>query len=299
MKNTSKKIIFFGTDQFSLTPLKKLFENGYTIEAIVTKPDSHRGRGHKLNQSVVKKFAIENNITVLQPEKLSDIKDFFQNMDSRIGVLASFGKIIPGSIIDIFELGIINIHPSLLPKYRGPSPIETAILNGDPETGVSIMQLTAQMDAGPIYKQTKYTLNGTETKDQLFEVLAGLGSDNLLDVLPSIIDGSFQSTEQDNSLATYCKLIQKEDGLIKPGLFTADEIERQIRAYSNFPKSKYSLDKNTIVIITEAHVALIENTNIDIECKDGNYLIIDRLTAPSGRSMSAKEFVNGYTPAGD
>ena len=161
MKNISKTIIFFGTDNFSLIALQGLIDAKYKIAAVVTKPDSKSGRGQQLKFPSVKTLALKHNIAVWQPQKVSDIDDNIVALSTEvIGVLVSFGRIIPKSTIDLFSPGIINLHPSLLPKYRGSTPIESAIINGNKLTGVSIMQLVPAMDAGPVYEQINYQLSG-------------------------------------------------------------------------------------------------------------------------------------------
>lgn len=294
MKNMSKTIIFFGTDDFSLVALQGLIDEGYEITAVVTKPDSKSGRGQMLSAPSVKKLALQHNITVWQPLKVSDInKDVISIQADAVGVLVSFGRIIPQSTIDLFTPGIINLHPSLLPKYRGPTPIESAIANGDEQTGVSIMQLTSGMDAGPIYAQINYELSGLETSPELYETLAQIGVNKLIEILPNIIDNTIKPIDQNETKANYCKLLSKEDSWLKSTEFTAAEAECRVRAYLTFPKTKFNiLDKD--IIITKAHVTSEGATVADILCKDGKYLSIDTLIAPSGRKMSIKDFLNGY-----
>ena len=166
MQNMSKTVVFFGTEDFSLTALQGLVTAGYTIAAVVTKPDSKRGRDQKLTPPSVKVFAHEQGIPVWQPTKLAEITADIQALGDVAGVLVSYGKIIPQATIDLFDPGIINVHPSLLPLYRGPSPIESAIKNGDTQTGATIMQLAAGMDSGPIYAQMVHPLSGAETRPQ-------------------------------------------------------------------------------------------------------------------------------------
>ena len=170
-------IVFFGTEDFSLYSLRVLVEAGFNIVAVITKPDSRRGRSNKLIQPAVKQFASQHHIPVWQPNRLKDIINDIKNITPRpTGVLVSYGKIIPQTIIDLFQPGIINVHPSLLPKYRGPSPIESAIANRDKITGVTIMRLEQAMDAGPIYYQEIYSLNFTETQLELYQTLGQLGA---------------------------------------------------------------------------------------------------------------------------
>ena len=298
MTHISKTIIFFGTDEFSAVSLRELIERGFTIGAVVTKPDSRKGRGRELQASLVKHIALENNIPVWQPLKMVEIADRITTLqqaknEKPVGVLVSYGKIIPQAIIDLFEPGIINVHPSLLPKYRGPSPIESAILNGDTETGVSIMQLSAEMDAGPVYKQIFFSLNDTETAPELESKLAALGAQELVTILPSIINGSMQPQPQDDSLAVYCKLLSKNDSILDPETLTTEQAERRVRAYIAYPKTKVTIAGYSVVI-TKAHIASTSNGILDIECSDEQFLSIDELIGPSGRAMNSKAFLNGY-----
>ena len=293
MMNTLPKIIFFGTEDFSLTALTGLIEAGYDIAAVVTKPDSKKGRGQHLTPPSVKVVATRHNIPVWQPTRLADISADIEALQPVVGVLVSYGKIIPQSIIDLFTPGIINVHPSLLPKYRGPSPIESAILHGDSQTGVSIMQLAAAMDAGPVYTAKTYPLTGSETRLELYHSLAIAGTELLLSSLPAIISGTLQPVAQDETQASYCQLLQKNDSLLDCSTTTAIAAERHVRAYLDFPKTKVRFGEHTL-IVTKAHIAVQAKTPLDIECQDGAFLSIDELIAPSGRLMSAEAFLRGY-----
>lgn len=293
MMNTSAKIIFFGTEDFSLTALTGLIEAGYTIAAVVTKPDSKKGRGQQLVAPAVKALATRHNIPVWQPENLSDIANDIQALGQVTGVLVSYGKIVPQAIINLFTPGIINVHPSLLPKYRGPSPIESAIKNGDDVTGVSIMQLAARMDAGPVYTAKEHPLQGTETRPELYHALADIGTNLLLESLPAIIDGSLQPTPQNEEIASYCQLLEKRSANLDLTSMSASEAERTVRAHIGFPKSKLTIADHTI-IITKAHASDHQKTPLDILCQDGAYLSVDELIAPSGRQMSSEAFLRGY-----
>lgn len=293
MTHTSKTVVFFGTDEFSAISLRELIAKGFTIGAVVTKPDSRKGRGRGLSHSIVKEVALQHAIPVWQPVKLHDIAEDIKKLQDPIGVLVSYGKIIPQSIIDLFTPGIINVHPSLLPLYRGPSPVETAILQGDTETGVTIMQLSAAMDAGPIYKQTVVRLNDTETAPELETALGTLGAQELSLILPAIMNGSLTPTAQDDSMATYCQLLTKDQGTLHTHSLTAEQAERQVRAFIAFPKTKTTVAKQPIVI-TKAHVVSTQASPLDIECADGRFLSVDELVGPSGKAMDAKAFLNGY-----
>lgn len=296
MKSQSQKIVFFGTEDFSLVALKRLVEAGYPVVAVVTKPDSRRGRHQEITSPVVKTYALDHNIVVWQPAQVRDITNNVISLGATTGVLVSYGKIIPQSIIDLFTPGIINVHPSLLPRYRGPSPIESAIANGDKQTGVSIMQLSAGMDAGPVYTQVHHPLNQHETQPALYDELADLGASTLLAALPHIINRSMNPAPQDDLAATYSHLLDKTHALIDPTLITASAAERRVRAYLQFPKTKVIIGNQT-VIITKCHVASNQKTPLDVLCQDGVFLAIDELIAPSGRTMTAAAFLNGYTAA--
>ncbi len=251
-------IVFFGTEDFSLNALRALVEAGYTVAFVVTKPDSPQGRGHKLTPPAVKTYAAEHGIAVLQPRNLKEIIDPIKDLSNPAGVLVSYGKIIPQSIIDLFTPGIINVHPSLLPKYRGPSPIEAAILNGDEKTGVSIMLLTADMDAGPVYYQKTYELQNDETGPELLDTLGGIGILELIKVLPDILNGSLQPTPQNHEEATYCHIIKKSDGIIDWNNSSV-QIERQVRAYKSWPQSRTTLGNSEFIITEAAAIWPIEN----------------------------------------
>lgn len=293
MTNTSKPILFFGTEQFSLYSLEALVAAGFPIHAVITKPDSRSGRGHAIRESVVKQYALAHDIAVWQPHKLSEIADALAELDAPIGVLVSYGKIIPQSIIDLFSPGIINLHPSLLPRYRGPSPIESAIINRDAETAISIMQLEAGMDSGPVYFQELYPLNRTETQPQLAEALGMLGARRLVELLPAIIEGEMSPHVQNDTAATYCHLLEKSDAHLDPDTSTAEAAEAKVRAHLAFPKTKYTIDGHPI-IITKAHVTDTKKTPLDLVCRDGTVLSIDEVTAPSGKTMNAESFLRGY-----
>lgn len=293
MTNTSHKILFFGTEDFSAISLRALVESGFDVVGVVTKPDSRKGRGQKLIEPEVKTIATSHGIPVWQPTSLSEIADDIRALQPIAGVLVSYGKIIPQSIIDLFEPGIINVHPSLLPKYRGPSPIESTIINGDSETGVTIMQLSARMDAGPTYAQEVYPLSGTETQSPLYQTLGERGAQLLVKSLPAILDGSLRPVDQIEELASYCKLLEKSDAELRPSTFTAAELERKVRAHLAFPRSKTAFQNHSI-IVTDVSVADSAVTPLDLECRDGAYLVINEVIAPSGKKMNAEAFIRGY-----
>ena len=290
------RIIFFGTEAFSADALRALIASNFNVVAVVTKPDQPKGRGHKLTEPLVKTIAREHDIPVWQPTKLADVAEQITSLQPVAGVLVSYGKIIPQSIIDLFTPGIINVHPSLLPRYRGPSPIEAAIIHHDNQTGVTIMQLSAAMDAGPIYAQRIIPLDHTETKPALYATLSRIGNQLLIDTLPDILSGALTPTPQNDADATYCSLLSKQDGLLDPADLTAVQAEARVRAFLGFPRTRLPLgDQTLIIIITRAHVSKTAETPLSVQFSDGNYLIPNELIAPSGKTMPAEAFLRGHS----
>ena len=290
---TKQPLIFFGTEDFSLYSLRALIENGFNVAAIVTKPDTPRGRHRVLTAPAVKVYAAEHNIPVWQPTKLKNIINDIKLIKNPAGVLVSYGKIIPQSVINLFTPGIINVHPSLLPKYRGPSPIESAIANRDKTTGVTLMQLTKDMDAGPIYYQTRHSLDQSETRPELYKTLGQLGAAALAAKLPDILSGALQPAPQDDANATYCQLLSRSDTDLDLTALTAVQTEARIRAHLGFPRSRVTIGSYKL-IVTKAHAAVNAKTPLDLLCANGAFLSIDELIAPSGKAMSAGEFLRGY-----
>lgn len=281
------RLIFFGTADFSAPALQALIDAEFNVVAVVTKADRPAGRGQKTTSPKVKLVADLHKIPVLQPEKLKDAFEELQSLEPTAGVVVAYGKIIPQSVIDLFPKGIINVHGSVLPKYRGPSPIEAAILAGDGETGISLMQIVLAMDAGPVYSQAKIKLTGKETKPELYKQLSKLGSELLVKDLGDILAGRLKPTDQDDSKATICSMIKKEDGIIdwsKPAM----ELDRQIRAYLGWPGSRTTL-ADTEVIITAAHVGDPQPGELS---KNG--LIIDKLKPVGKNEMTGTQFLAGH-----
>ena len=295
----SKKLIFFGTENFSLSALEALVENNYDVLAVVTKPDSRRGRGKAFTSSPVKQFAIDSGIPVIQSSDGQEMERKLAEYQTDFAVLSAFGKIIPDSILNMFPGGIINIHPSLLPKYRGASPIEQAILNGDENTGVSLMKLIKEMDAGPIFAQSKIELDSTETAPELYRALGKLGSQLLIEKLPDIISKQLPIVEQDDELASVAPMITKPDGRINWDK-TAETLERQIRAYLRWPGSKITIN-DTEITITQARLGkksgkpgelFVQENEFGVYCKDTS-VIVEKLKPAGKREMHTSEFLAG------
>lgn len=209
------KFAFFGTDAFAVKVLATLKETSLVPSLIITNPDKPVGRKQIITPPPAKVWALENNIPIIQPASLKEIPEELK-AGFDVFITASYGKIIPQNILDLPPHNCLNIHPSLLPKYRGPAPLEYTILNDDSETGVTIMQMDSKMDEGPILATAKVTLDGTETYFDLREQLAELGAKTLTGILPDYLAGNLKPIEQNHTEATYTKLITKEDGEINP-----------------------------------------------------------------------------------
>jgi len=294
---TSKHLVFFGTEDFSLPTLEALIGAGYDISYVVTKPDTRRGRGKQLESPVVKKCAQQRGIPVLQPAKLSEIRDELLALQPVAGVLVAYGKIIPQSILDIFRPGIINLHPSKLPRYRGPAPIENVIKNGDNETAISIMRLSAGMDEGPIYSQTLVPLDVLDTTEitrpKLYEKLARDGAEQLLSVLPNILSGTLEPKPQQTDDVSITTMISKQDGRINPITDTAEQVERSVRAYLGFPKSRLRIDEYDVIVTSAKVVDSQLEHELVVTCKNDSYLLVESLVAPSGKSMTGSAYLRG------
>lgn len=304
MKKMSEKIVFFGNERLatgvntSAPTLRSLIDEGYEICAVVTNYEKAMSRSARSLE--IADVANKNGIPVLIPAKPTEIKELLESYHAGVGVLVAYGKIIPQSIIDIFPKGIVNIHPSLLPLHRGPIPIESVILDGSDRTGVSIMQLVKAMDAGPVFGQSEVILNGNETKQELADNLLDVGSAMLKELLPGILDGSIVGLPQDESRATYDKLISKEDGWIDWSKSAAD-IEREIRAFAEWPKSRTKIADRDIVITKvrfidesgQAGKVIIQSKEIVIFCGD-SALVIEKLKPADKNEMTGENFINGY-----
>jgi methionyl-tRNA formyltransferase len=253
--------IFFGGEPLAVPTLEKLYNKGLVPKVIICNPDKPSGRNLEITPPPTKVWAMGHKVPYLQPEKLDAVfVEELKSLNCELGVVVAYGKIIPKEIVDMYPLGLINIHPSLLPLYRGPSPIVAAILNGDTETGVSIIKIDEEMDHGPMLAQEKITLTGNETVDELENILAEVGGELLAKVLPEYISGKIIPKEQNHAEATFVKKIVKEDGEINLN-DDAQKNYNKYRAYFNWPRTFFFKDGKRI-IITKAR---LENGKFVIE----------------------------------
>jgi len=309
VKDKELKIAFLGTPEFAVPILEKLIQSRYKPIAVFCAPDKPVGRKQILTSPPVKVIAQKNNIPIYQPENVADFKLQITSLNPDLIICAAYSLILPKEVLDVPKFGCLNIHPSLLPKYRGPSPIQYAILNGDKETGVTIIKMNEKIDAGPIVVNYKLQITNYKfTTPQLSQKLSEIGADLLLKILPNWLSGKIRPQPQDESQATYTKIIKKEDGLIN-WQRSAQEIERQIRAFTPWPGAYTRIMNNESRImnlkITEAAVSkdgknkklgevfLTDNGELVIRTNDG-CLLPGKLQMEGGKPMSADEFLRGH-----
>ncbi|HEY51388.1 MAG TPA: methionyl-tRNA formyltransferase [Dehalococcoidia bacterium] len=244
------RVLFMGTPEFAVPPLEKLVQGHYPVVAVYTQPDKLGGRGRSLVMSPVKKAGLSAGLPVVQPTSLKDSETVQQLAGFRpeVIVLAAFGQILPGPVLDIPRYGCLNIHPSLLPRYRGPSPVAAAILAGDEVTGVTMMLMDRGLDTGPILTQEKVAISPSDTTGSLSARLSHMAAETLPDVLVRWTAGEITPRPQDEARATYCAAIKKEDGEIDWQL-SAEDIWRRVRAYQPWPGAYTSWRDRRLEII--------------------------------------------------
>jgi methionyl-tRNA formyltransferase len=310
MQNSNSKIIFMGTPEFGAIILKKLAEREFKPVLVLTETDKPVGRKKIVTPPPVKVLADNLGIKVIQPEKIMDSARELKKINPDLVIVAAYGRIIPKEIIEIPKHGCLNVHPSLLPRYRGSSPIQSAILNGDAQTGVTIMLLDEKLDHGAVVSQVKTAIGPEENYEKLHNELADLGSDLLAKTIPAWLSGEIKPVPQNESEATYTKELDREDGKIHWEK-TAEEIERQIKAFSIWPNSYTECGDNVFDIkrmkIWKAKVQkqlvgcpigsvgkTFMATNEQIAVQTGkNFLIIEELQIEGGKRMETKEFLRG------
>lgn len=279
------KIVFWGSSEFAVLALEALKRAGFDIGLVITQPDAPQGRHLRLQACPVAKKAQELDLPLFQPERLKneEIELKIRAQGAEVFVVAAYGRIIPQNLLDLAPKGTINIHPSLLPKYRGPSPIQSAILNGDTETGVSIMLLDKEMDHGPILAQEIVPLAPTTTAPELEKTLSALGAELLIKTLPEYLNGKIVAKEQDHSQATICKMLKKEDGKIN-WTEPAEVIERKIRALQPWPGTFTFYQENGKEQLLKIHKANVIDGVLKLE-----------IVQPAGKTpMSFADFLKGH-----
>ena len=306
------KIIFMGTPDFATYILDEIERAGHDIVLVVTQPDKPRGRSGKLAPSPVKSWALEREINVYQPVKIREESsvEYLKGIEADICVVAAFGQILPKEILDMPHYGCINVHASLLPKYRGAAPIQWSILNGDDKTGVTIMQMGVGLDDGDILYTEEVKLDGTETGGELFDTLAEVGGKACVKALELIEDGKINPVPQDDSLATHVGMIDKKMGKVD-WADSADKIERYVRGLNPWPscfttyKGKtLKIWKSHVVPVSErqsintsdfnaGQVCYVDKSNICVLAGENTVLGLDELQLEGKKRMDTKSFLLG------
>ena len=298
------RVVFLGTPEFAVPSLKALVAAGHSVAAVFTQPDRPKGRGNQLTQSPVKAAASGLNITVHQPERIRRAEhiELLRTFETDLMVVVGYGQIIPQAIIDMPRHGILNVHASLLPKYRGAAPIQWAIANGEIETGVTIMQIDAGLDTGDMLLKSAMRIHPEETAAQLSVRLAPLGADLLVEAISKIADGTITREKQNSEEATLAPILKKEDGRIdwsRP----ANEIYNRLRGFDPWPGA-YTAFRGQQLSVTQA--APVNGTTLApgmlhhekrqllAGCGNGTALRLLELQPAGKKRMSADAFLNGY-----
>jgi methionyl-tRNA formyltransferase len=299
------RVVFMGTPEFAVPALDALIHSVHQIVGVFVQPDEPAGRGRGVVSPPVKKLAMQHRLTVHQPPSLrrSCELERLTSLQPDVVVIAAYGKMLPESFLRVPPFGCLNIHASLLPRHRGPSPIAAAILAGDEVTGVTVMMVTKVMDTGPILTQRRIPILPQDTTGSLFQRLSGLGAELLMETLPQWLGGKLVPQLQDNDKATYCKMISKEDGLIdwcRPAV----ELWRRVRAFHPWPGCYTTWQGRTLKIIeavplsgegTPGRVVAMSRepgAAVGVQTGDG-VLGLVRVQLEGKRVMSVAEFVRG------
>lgn len=296
-----KRIVFMGSPDFAVPILDDL-ASLYQVIGVVTQPDRPSGRGRVLTPPPVKLLAEMMGLPILQPLKLRAPEAFEQLIAWKpdVIVVAAFGQILRQNVLELPEFGCINVHASYLPRWRGAAPIQTAILNGDEFTGVSIMHMDAGIDTGPVFLQEKMIIQSDDTADILSKRLSQLGKKALLEVLPDIFEGRVTARMQEDSQSTYAPMLKKEDGLLD-WTQAAVSLERKVRAYNDWPGA-FTIWKDQILKIRRAEVVSVSDPTPGkhflhqgmpaVETSEGALNLLE--VQPAGKKwMSGKDFING------
>ena len=306
-------IVFFGTPQFAVPTLEHLLASRHRVALVVTQPDKRRGRGQKVTDSPVKAAALAQGIPVYQPERLRDpeVAQTLRQHAPDLGVVVAYGKLIPDELLRLPRLGMVNVHASLLPKYRGAAPVHRAVINGDEQTGVTIMQVVKALDAGDMLAKSTRRIDPDDTSDVLERALADDGARLLLPVLDQLESGTARPEPQDHAASTYAARLTKEEGLVDWSQ-SARQIYNRVRGLYPWPHAYTFLEGTRLILLkvqlkrdTTSEVRLKSDTmrapgtivdvtrnSIDVETGSGRLSILE-LQPEGKRPMEAREFLSG------
>lgn len=308
----SGSVIFAGTPVFAATILEALLKQGTKVVAVLTQPDRQAGRGQQALPSPVKQLALQQGLTVLQPESLksAEIQDALAALHADAMIVAAYGLILPQAVLALFPYGCINVHASLLPRWRGAAPIQRALLAGDSQTGVGIMQMQAGLDTGPVWQEASIAIESDDTAGSLHDKLAALGANLLVSTLPQILSGQLQATPQTDMDVTYAHKISKEEAQIN-WYASAVAIARHIRAFNPWPGAYTKLAGKLVKVwrasvlahdaasldatTTQAPGTIIAHNNegIVVACGDGA-LVLTLCQLPGGKIQPTPTLLCGH-----
>ena len=299
--NNSPRVVFMGSPDFAVAALRRLNEHFFVV-GVATQPDRRAGRGRKTVSPPVKILADELEIPAIQPRRLrdEDAMDALRRFAPDLIVVAAYGQILRPEVLQLPRYGCINIHGSLLPRWRGAAPIQAAILAGDDETGITIMLMDAGVDTGPMLSRRALPIAADDTAGSLFDKLAPLGADLLIETLPRYLSGEIQPHPQPEEGATYAKMLKKEDGRLDFSQ-TAEELERRIRAFSPWPGTFFEW-KGAPLKVLRAHVDAGKSPGIGSKLKvagvpaigtSEGILVLDQVQPAGKKPMSGKSFLAG------
>jgi len=300
----SIRIVFMGSPDFALPVLSSLAAvRNYQVIGVVTQPDRASGRGRELKMPPVKTLALELNIPVMQPEKLRapDAMDQLRALNPDLIVVAAFGQILKKDVLDLPRYGCINVHASLLPRWRGAAPINAAILAGDEETGVTIMQMDVGLDTGPMLAKKSVRLKPDDTTGSVLQAISTLGAKLLIETLPEYISGNLKSVPQSEEGATYAPMLKKEDGMLDC-MRSAIELERRVRAMNPWPGAWFAWNGNPLKVmrasVVYAEKGLVNGSRFVVDGRPAvqssqGVLILDEVQPAGKKVMSGKSFLAG------
>lgn len=300
------RVLFMGTPEFAVASLRRLAEDGHEICGVVTQPDKPKNRGMKLIPSPVKEFSLSLGLGVFQPQKAKDgeAMDLVRRLEPELIVAAAYGKILPEELLNYPKYGSVNVHSSLLPKYRGAAPINWAILNGEKETGVSIMYMVGKLDAGDVISQKKTTIGPDEDAQALTARLAELGAEALSEAVTALEKGTAARTPQDEGAATYAPMLSRELSPIDWNE-SAHAVNCRIRGLIPWPAASAEVAGRVMKVFRSAEtgeetaappgaVLSADRRGIAVVCGDGKALYLTEIQAEGGKRMSAADYLRGH-----
>lgn len=298
------RIIFMGTPESAVPSLRRLIDDGHEIVAVWTQPDKPAGRGNKLHHSPIKEFAVQHNITFHQPLKIKtqEAKELFASHHADAAVVVAYGRILPANFLNAPSHGCINVHFSLLPKYRGAAPVNWAIVSGEKETGITTMKVVEQLDAGPILLQRATEIGEQETAPHVMKRLADIGAELLSETIRRL--ESIEEKPQRDEDATFAPMLKRADGLIDWSM-DAYAIERRVRGFQPWPNASTSFRSQRLIIwkatpewieqllFTPGQIIEARRDRLIVACGAATALRVSELQIEASRRMSARDFLNG------